>query len=260
MARYEPLDWYENALYYDIVFDTETKHEADFLQAVFARYVRSRGRQVLEPACGTGRLVAALARRRFRVTGFDVSPGSLRFARDRLRRRGLDARLLRARMENFSLSRRFDLAHCLISSFKYLLTENAARAHLRCVADALKPGGVYALGLHLTDYNHRACGHERWVGRRRGVEVVCNIRGWPADRRKRLERVRSRLLVREKGRERRFETEWLFRTYGFRQLKSLLRTVPRLEHVATYDYNHDIDNPIPFNGQSEDNVLILRRR
>ncbi|MDY7110382.1 MAG: class I SAM-dependent methyltransferase [Planctomycetota bacterium] len=259
MPRYEPFDWYEDARYYDIIFDTDTRREMAFLEAAQQRYGLTRGRRMLEPACGSGRLVAAAAARGSRVTGFDISDGMLRFARQRLRARGLGARLVKAPMEDFSFREKFDIAHCLISTFKYLPSEETARAHLRCVAEALKPGGIYVLGLHLTDYADRSCAHERWVGRRRGVEVVCNIRSWPADRRRRTERVRSRLIVRQRGGERRLETEWSFRTYSLRQLKSLLRSEPRLERVATHDFHCEIDRPIAFDGSQLDNVLILRR-
>ena len=67
MARYESFNWYEEPLYYDIIFDTDTDREADFLQAVYKQYITTRGSRVLEPACGTGRLVAEMARRGFAV-------------------------------------------------------------------------------------------------------------------------------------------------------------------------------------------------
>jgi SAM-dependent methyltransferase len=259
MPRYEPFDWYEDARYYDIIFDADTRQEMALLEAVQERYGLARGRRMLEPACGSGRLVAAAAARGWRVTGFDISEGALRFARRRLRARNLSAHVVGADMQNFSFRARFDIAHCLVSTFKYLLSEEAARAHLRCVADALRSGGLYVLGLHLTDYADRSCAHERWVARRRGMEVVCNIRAWLADRRRRTERVRSRLIVRRRGGERRLETEWTFRTYSLRQLKALLRAAPQFEHVATYDFHCDIDRPIAFDGSQLDNVLILRR-
>ena len=260
MPSYEPFDWYEDAKYYDIVFDADTKQEMAFLESVHQRHGLTRGRAMLEPACGSGRLVAAAAARGYRVTGFDISDGMLRFARKRLRQRGLSARLVNAFMERFSFKQRFDIAHCFVSTFKYLLDEDAARNHLRCIAKVLKPGGIYVLGLHLTDYADRSCSRERWVGARRGVEVVCNIYSWPPDRHRRTERVRARLIVRSGGRERRFETHWTFRTYSLRQLRALLRSVPELEHVANYDFTCDIDRPIAFDGRQLDNVLILRRR
>jgi len=258
-SAFRTLDWYETPLYYDIIFDADTPLEADFLEVMRERHGRTHGRRVLEPACGSGRLVAELAQRGYRVTGFDASPAMLDFARRRLHRRELAARLVEARLEDFDLGGGFDLAHCLVSTFKYLLDEASARSHLEHVARALKPGGIYVLGLHLTDYADRSRNRERWVGSRRGVHVVCNIQGWPADRRKRTERVRSRLVVTRRGVEQRCETHWVFRTYDAAQLRRLLRSVPALEHVATYDFTYDPAAPRRLHDDQLDCMLILRR-
>lgn len=257
---YTAFDWYEQALYYDIIFDVDSAKEAAFIEAVQAKHGGARERMMLEPACGSGRLIAACAKRGYRVTGFDVEPKMLAFARDRLRRANVRARLTQARMQDFVVREHFDVAHCLVSTFRYILDERGARSHLARVADVLKPGGVYLLGLHIADYAARSASRERWTASRDGVDVVCNIQSWPPDRRTRTERMRARFLVREKGDERRFETHWTFRTYDARQLRSLLRSAPGLEHVATYDFGLDVDRPIVFDGESLDNVLVLRQR
>jgi SAM-dependent methyltransferase len=259
MPTFKAFDWYENAVYYDMIFDTETAEDADFLEDVRERYGLTRGRRVLEPACGTGRLVAEFAARGYNVTGFDLCDGALCYARDRLAQRGLRARIVIADMADFAFRERFDLAFNLVSTFKYLSDERSARAHLECIAAALKPGGVYALGLHLSDYDDRKAGYERWLATRDGLDVTCVIYGWPADRRKRTERLRTRITVRSNGTVERYETNWTFRTYSLRQLKALLRSVPELEHVATYAFDSEIDEPIPFDGERLDNILILRR-
>ena len=264
-ASYAAIDWYDTPLYYDIVFDADTPKEASFLLAMLARHGRLKRRKgdppidVLEPACGSGRLVAELAARGARVTGFDRSRAMLDFAAERLAARGVRAELAEAALEDFRVPGRFDLAHCLVSTFKYLQDEASARSHLACVARALRAGGVYVLGFHLTDYTDRARNRERWVARRAGTHVVCNIQGWPADRRRRLERVRSRLVVRERGRERRAETNWTFRTYDVRQVRRLLAAVPELEHVATHDFTYDLAERA-LDGTQLDCVLILRKR
>lgn len=256
-------DWYDTPLYYDIIFDAETPKDGTFLEAVYERHREGRGgRRLLEPACGSGRLVSEMSWRGWKVSGFDLSQPMLDFAADRLARQGRKAVLWQDRMESFSLPKgqRFDLAHCLVSTFKYLHTETHAAAHLQRVAAALRPGGIYVLGIHLMDYSRTTCEHERWVAQRDGVRVVCNTRGWPADKARRLEDVRTRLRITRSGATHTQETRWQFRTYNAAQVKALLRKVPAFELVACHDFTHDIRNERKLDDSYSDVELVLRRR
>lgn len=256
-------DWYETPHYYDIIFDGGTAQEAQFLQDLHAAYASGpakKQRSCLEPACGSARLMAALSHAGWRCAGYDASTAMLDYARQRL---GKEAHVWQDQMQSFTLPQRvpqsYSLAHCLVSTFKYLLTEAAALAHLQRMADALLPGAVYAVGIHLTDYALQRPQHERWVCERGQTEVVCNTRTWPADKAARLEQVRNRLRVTEQGRTMRQETLWKFRTYDARQVKSLLRKVPALQLVACYDFCHDIQSPRELDDSYSDVVLVLRR-
>lgn len=263
MPRFEILDWYDAPQYYDIIFDTDTAKEVDFLEGLLARHglARTRAqRSVLEPACGSGRFLVEFARRGWRVEGFDASRPMLDFAAERLRASGLEGVLRTGRMERYGSRRRHELVHCLVSTFKYLLTEEHARGFLVSAAEVLVDGGLLALGFHLTQYDYDEIDLERWRGERGDAKVVCTIEGWPADRKRRLERCRSRLTVQEAGRLRRLETEWSFRTYDARQTRRLLASVPELEHVATYDFTYDLDAPRELDDRQLDTLLVLRRR
>ena len=277
---YTEIDWYDTPLFYDIIFDADTRLEADFLEQACELYgPRKPGpgtaRRVLEPACGSGRLVLEMATRGWQVTGVDLSQPMLDYANERVRTAAGRARDAQARpalqnanvtlkladIADFRVAGKFDLAHCLVSSFKYLASEAAAKSHLMCVARALKAGGIYVLGLHLSEYEDRRTSRERWVGERDGVHVTCVIEGWPPDVRKRQERVRSRLTVRETdGRTLRNETNWIFRTYDDRQLPRLIKSVPELELVAVHDFSYRLDRLHTLDDEQLDTVLILRRK
>jgi SAM-dependent methyltransferase len=271
-TAWQTLDWYDAPKYYDAVFDEGTEQEAAFIAGVFERHAapanvrrgaaaRSRrAPRVLEPACGAGRRVEALAQRGFAVSGFDLSEPMLEHARERTRALRPRPKLFVAAMQDFASDERFDLAHCLVSTFKYLASERDAKRHLELVAEHLVPGGVYVLGFHLTEYADERMNRERWKAKRDGFEVVCTIEGWPADKRKRTEAVRSRLVVQEGGETKRLETNWTFRTYDARQVRALLRSVPTLEHVATYDFTHDLESPRELSDEQLDIVLVLRKR
>lgn len=256
--------WYDTPLYYDIVYQDYTRPETRFLEAMARRHgpTRSGPLRVLEPACGSGRLVESLARRGHDVSGFDLNPNMLRHAKGRLRAAGLRAALWRDRLESFRLRDRggYDLAHCLVSTFKYILTESGARSHLRAVARALRPGGIYVLGLHVTDYRQSEPDHERWIRRRGDIRVVSDTWSDLPDRRRRLEACRTRMRIRDRGRTWEEETRWDFRTYSPAELKRLLASVPALELRAVHDFHYEARRTRRLDLRSTDVVLVLRRR
>ena len=109
--------------------------------AVHVGLARRFGGPVLELACGSGRLLAPLAEVGFPVTGVDSSAAMLERARQRLRRLGLDARLVQQRVETLQLDddrqqARFRTILFGLDSFGLLLKRSdqlralrAARAH-----------------------------------------------------------------------------------------------------------------------------------
>ncbi len=265
MPRAESVDWYNTPLFYDIIFDEDTLTEADFLEVMHQRHGTGikQHRSVLELACGTGRLVREMKKRGWISAGFDAGQAMLEFAGLRLRQEGIKAILWQDRMESFKVpsNRSFDLVHCLVSTFKYLPDEKSALDCLNRVSRHLKPGGVLVLGIHLSDYSNLRVSHERWVAQRNGIEVVCNTRTWPADRRARLEPIRARLrITHPDGQVRLQETKWQARTYSARQLKRLIDKVPALNLVECYDFKHDPKVTRRLDSSYEDVVLVLRRK
>lgn len=257
---YRPFDWYETPLYYDIVFDEDTRKEAAFLQALHKRHIRKPTGRLLEPACGSGRLMSTLAKRGFSVHGFDASAGMLKFAAKRGKAMGNRFLLSQQNMQSFAYQQSFDMAFCLVSTFKYLLTEEDALQHLRRVAKVLRPGGIYALGFHLTNYARKNAERERWVQSRGKAHVTCNIQIWPPNRRTRLERARSRLVVKGVASETlAYETNWFFRTYSKTQFLALLAKVPDLKHVDTHDFLYDPNHHANFGEERADAVAVLQK-
>ncbi|HMP71751.1 MAG TPA: class I SAM-dependent methyltransferase [Kiritimatiellia bacterium] len=269
MAKLTPFDWYETPVYYDMIFDVGSERETAFLVGAWQRHHRLARvpdpLYVLEPACGSGRLMGQFHRQGWIAHGFDAHPGMIDYAERRLAVEGCGSvRVWPDRMEAFTPpnGQRYALAHCLVSTFKYLLTEEEAQAHLHLVAEALLPGGLYLLGVHLTDYSRTVYEHERWTASRDGVDVVCNIRGWPPDRKQRTEEVRSRLKVIKGGHPpQHYETSWTFRTYNAAQLKRTVREgAPGLEVAACYDFRYDLAAPRRFDDEYADILLVLRKK
>ncbi len=138
-SRCLETSWYDHPQYYDLAFRGETRLEADFIEAACRKYCPFRARRLLEPACGTGRLITELSARGYRMTGLDLSRPSLEYLKGRLARRKLRASIFPADMADFRLDTPADAAYCTFDSFRHLLSEQAARRHLQCVAESLRP-------------------------------------------------------------------------------------------------------------------------
>ncbi len=259
-TRTEQASWYDQPLYYDIAFHSETPREADFLQAAFAKYARGPVERVLEPACGSGRLVAEMAARGYRVSAFDLCAPQLRFLRKRLARRRLQADVFQADMADFGLREPVDAAFCTFGSFRHLVTEYAARRHLECVARAVRPGGLYILGFHLVPLDAEESCVERWTERRGRTQVTVTLRVVAADRRRRVEMMRVCTLVREGEKVKRFRDEFPMRLYTARQFRRLLDRVPHWELCDVFDFWYEIDGPVALDDELSDAVFVLRRR
>jgi SAM-dependent methyltransferase len=97
-------------------------------------------RRILEVACGTGRLMAILEEKGYKVTGLDLSQEMLDIARTRCA-----GKLLRQDMRETRVEGAFDALLCLGRSFGYMLTDNDAYRALEGFNRALRDGGILIL-------------------------------------------------------------------------------------------------------------------
>jgi SAM-dependent methyltransferase len=147
-------DPYAEPALYDALHARGTAAEARALVRLAAAFApRARG-VWLEPACGTGRLLVALAGMGERAVGVEIDPGMAAFAAARLRRRELSrrARVVVGDMRDVSVAvgtGRVRAAFCLDNSVRHLRSDAAMVEHLRSVRAALAPGGVYLVGVSL---------------------------------------------------------------------------------------------------------------
>jgi len=253
-------NWYDYPQCYDIAFQAYTVREADFIVAACRKYCSFPVRRFLEPACGSGRLFRELVARGYQLTGFDLSQPGLSYLRRQLARRRLHGETFQAEMSDFRLSRPVDAAYCTVSTFRYLLTEQAALRHLRCIAGSLRPGGIYVLGFRLLPLNLVKEGGRRWTERRGETKVTVTLRVLRIDRASRIVNGMVCLLVRRRSKKIRLRHEFRVRTYTAKQFKLLLNSVPLLELCDVYDFRYDIEHPLLLNDKMGYTVFVLRRR
>jgi SAM-dependent methyltransferase len=259
-SRILAANWYDYPQYYDIAFQAYTQPEADFIEAACRKYCPFRARRLLEPACGTGRLITELATRGYELSGFDLSQPGLRYLRRRLTRSRLYAEIFEADMSNFRIDQPADAAYCVVNTFRHLLTEQAARCHLKCIARSLRPGGIYVLGLHLLPLGGDKEDSDCWTQRRYETKVTVTVRLLRTDGRRRIEDVQLCLMARRGWKELRLQHAFHLRTYTPGQFRRLLDSIPSLELCDVYDFRYDIAQPFAPNNEMAYSVFVLRRR
>jgi SAM-dependent methyltransferase len=137
-------DLYErHAELYDRAFSWDIGEEIDWLLGRLGPDCRS----VLEPGCGSGRVLEALARRGVEAVGIDRSPAMVELARAR------GAEVFLADMTDFDLGRTFDGALCPINTLAHLSPAELGR-HLERMGRHLRPGARYLVQLQLGGEPH----------------------------------------------------------------------------------------------------------
>jgi hypothetical protein len=153
-------------------------------------------------------------------------------------------------------------------------------------------GGIYILGLHLAPPDCDPICIERWYGRRGRIHVGTTLRVVASDPRRRVERLRISVLVREiDGRAQkavngngsagndstagsngtakltqssriigRLRDEFDYRLYSAAQIRRLFASVPELELLEVFDFWYELDDPQKLDNELSDAVFILRRR
>src|SRR3954470_9386576 len=118
---------------------------------LYRELAAAQGGEVLELACGSGRVLVPLVRAGNRVMGLDASAAMLALAREKLVAAGSEvaerARLVEDDMRDFRLGHTFDFALVAVKSFAYLQTAADQLEALACIASHLRPGGLLALDL-----------------------------------------------------------------------------------------------------------------
>jgi len=146
----------DDAELYDIAFDWDISDEADWLVA------RLEATRVLEPGCGGGRMLEALADRGCKVAGIDRSARMVEIARRRL---GTRADVFEADMTHFDLGTTFDGAVCPINTLLHLSSAELDR-HLHRMARHLEPRARYLVQVGLVGAEQEPFAGSHWEASR----------------------------------------------------------------------------------------------
>ena len=135
-------DWFNSPFYHKLYFERDDKEAESFIHQLIKHLQPAEGCRMLDVACGKGRHSKILAGLGFDVTGIDLAPASIAWAKqwenERLHFFIHDMRLP-------FYSNYFNYAFNLFTSFGYFKTRREHDAAIRSIANSLKPGGSFII-------------------------------------------------------------------------------------------------------------------
>ena len=167
-----PKRWYEDFFGSDYLIryvHPETPAQVEAIDKIL--HLRKGGR-ILDVACGAGRHTIELAKRGYRVTGFDLSPALLAEARKAARTAGVKPTFVQGDMRRLPYRNAFDAAISMFTSFGYFDRPAEDREVLRGIARALRPRGKFLMELFNRDSLVARLPSQSWQARDDGTVVL----------------------------------------------------------------------------------------
>ncbi len=131
---------------YDLINSPELYESwADFAEGCFEKFLPKRPELLLDLACGTGTLTAAMAERGYDMTGIDLSPEMLSVARERCSE---DVLLLLQDMTAFELYGTVGAVLCSFDSLNHLTKKGQIDKCFALVHNYLDPNGLFIFDLN----------------------------------------------------------------------------------------------------------------
>jgi SAM-dependent methyltransferase len=251
---------YDHPKYYDLVFGSDCAAELKFIQQINKTFMGGKAKRLFEPACGTCRLIHALAKKGFDVEGIDLNEKAVDFGNQRFARHGFEPSAWVADMSDFKAKKKYDLAFNTINSFRHLATANKAEAHLSCMAESAKKNAIYLIGLHLNPTKGDTVDEESWSARRGHLSVLTQMWTESRDSKKRMDHFGIRFDIYTPTRQFRITDVLAMRSYTHQQFLRMVEHEGSWDIEATFDFSYNINKPIEIDSRTEDVVFVLRKK
>jgi SAM-dependent methyltransferase len=135
-------NWFDSPYYHQLYFQRDEQEAADFIHRLLQFLKPPSQALMLDVACGKGRHSRILADNGFDVTGIDISPESIDYAKQ------FETEKLHFFQHDMRLPfwvNYFDMAFNFFTSFGYFRTEREHYNAIRTIAQSIKRGGTFVL-------------------------------------------------------------------------------------------------------------------
>jgi SAM-dependent methyltransferase len=135
-------DWFNSSFYHKLYFERDEKEARTFICKLVDYLQPASQSRMLDVACGRGRHSKILSSLGFIVTGIDLSPDNIAYAKQ-FETDNLDFFVHDMRLPFWG--NYFDYAFNFFTSFGYFKTRREHDDAIHTIARSLKPGGVFVI-------------------------------------------------------------------------------------------------------------------
>jgi SAM-dependent methyltransferase len=148
MSKAQPwyVNWFSSKLYLELYKHRNDDDARNLIDLIQRTIPLKKGDKVLDVCCGAGRHSIELARRGFKVTGFDLSKFLISEAKKnykQLPEKHIKANFLIRDMRKFNFKNSFDAAANLFTSFGYFSDDEENFLVIKNVSSSLKKNGYF---------------------------------------------------------------------------------------------------------------------
>lgn len=232
---------YDLPKYYDIAFSRDITKEIEFFINCFKKYARIEVKRVLEPACGSGIFLTAFPKYGYHITGYDINPHMVSYAREQIEKTGFvgKAEALWGDMRTMKFNAQFDAAINLISSLSYCVSDEDLRSHFRAMAESLHKGGIYIVEIFCAceDIKNEIMPDETWFAERDKIKIEATWHPKSYDLKNKIRHIIFKMKVEDEGKILTLEENHDLRLWFFEDFKRLTQEAGfRIEAIYNQKY------------------------
>ena len=219
---------------------------AELLPSVLERF-GAKPQMLLDLACGEGSYAVAMAKKGVQVTGVDLSPHILQFARERAKKENVSVEFLLQDIRSLSFEERFDLVSCWYDSLNYLLELDDLKKTFAGVCRALKRGGLFIFDMN-TIYGLAVNWQQHPCNVQQDTSELFEIHRPSYDFEKNIATLRITGFVKEGNEWTRIDEEHKERGYSLEEIKQSLQKIG-FQELACWGSFQEMSEPKPDSGR-----------
>ncbi|MHB9025172.1 MAG: class I SAM-dependent methyltransferase [Armatimonadota bacterium] len=253
-----PSEIYQQAQYYEIAMSfVDVPKQIDLFEAYIRDHSAIPVQRVLDICCGPSPQLREFVRRGYQAIGLDASRPMLDYLEAQAACEGIQVETVYADMREFSLDQPVDFCYILLGTLPYVGSRQGLLSHLSCVAQALRPGGIYLIENLLMDWVSTATPQQQdWTMEREGITVHSHYQLEVLDPLAQTARHVLEFIVDDHGKPVHLGEDCVVPLFFPQEFISLVELQGAFEFVGFFDR----DSTEPLRKLSCDNIVVLRRR